>query len=193
MLEDAGFLEGRQDAIRRGRPTHHVVDPFVRFHHAVLRLRWGELERPGAARRLWPQLQPTFTSQVLGPAFEELCRTWTSRFADPETLGGVAGLVGQSVLNDRVRRATHELDVVVLGARDRSGRVPLLALGEAKLGQRLDEAAAARLRRARGLLADRFDTRGTRLLWFGASMSRRQQRTAPGIEVVDLQRLYHGS
>lgn len=196
VLEDAGFIARREDALRRGRPTYAVTEPLVRFYHAVMRPRWGELERPGAAERVWQGARQTFRAQVLGPAFEELCRTWALRHASEATLGGVAGTVGSAQLRDAGQRTVHEVDVVVT-APEPQRRV--LLLGEAKAGETMGVAHLARLERVRGIVADRgrHDAGDARLGCFGGAGFTPELRAAAAaradVELVDLERLYTGS
>lgn len=75
----------------------------VRFYFSVMRPHLARLER-GAAEEVWPsEAQETFSSQVLGPHFEEIARAWTSTYASAETLGGRPGLVGSTVVQDPAR------------------------------------------------------------------------------------------
>jgi hypothetical protein len=140
---------------------------------------WGQLERPGAAGRVWRASQARFVSNVLGPRFEQVCRDWA--LADP---GGVCGeqlvaRVGRGVVNDPGRRTRHEVDVAVLGVGGpgvggQGQRTPLLSIGEAKWGEIMGVGHLERLRRIRDLIANggRLDTTGTRLVCYsGAGFS----------------------
>ncbi len=186
VLTDAGFLDRAEDPLRRGRPQYRVAEPIVRFHHAVMRPRWASLQRRAVD---WSRIRPTLSAQVLGPAFEEMARTWTERFAAAETLGGEAEVVGHTVVADRAGRTAHEVDVLVVGT-DQHGRRGVLAVGEAKAGETMGDRHVDRLRRIRELLGDRA-VPGCRLLCFSGV------GFAPGLSSdavpIDLARLYGGS
>ncbi len=168
-----------------------ITEPLIRFHHAILRPAWSELERPGRSRDAWQRLQPQFLAQVLGPAFEAMCRTWAGRFADARTFGGPVQAVRRGLVPDAEARQTHEVDVVVLGEHDR-----ILALGEATWGSPgvhdLD-----RLRRVAALLAGRGHAVGdARLALFSASgfdPALRRRAKTDRLVLVDLERLYAGT
>lgn len=193
VLEDAGLLRREPDAFRGGRSAIRINEPLITFYHAVMRPEWSRLERPGQAGRVWTEARARFESAVLGPHFEELCRTWAAQFAADDTVGGVAAAVGSGVVNDPARRRTWEVDVVV---RSADGRV--LALGEAKWGQQMGIEHLERLRRIRQLLVvqDRAGAEQARLLCFGAAGFTDDLRGAErggAVACVDLDRLYRGS
>ena len=192
VLADAGFIAREQDAFHEKRIHYVITEPLVAFHHAILRPAWSELERPGHAAAIWKRLRPQFQAQVLGPAFESLCRTWARDFAEPETLGGRVRAVQRGLVPDAEQKKTHEVDVVILGDDQR-----VLAIGEAKWGETMGVPEVDRLRRILGLLTARgYETRGARTLCFGgagfsADLTRRGG--SDGVVLVDLDRLYRGS
>lgn len=193
VLEDAGFVIRDDDAFRRGRPTYRVADPYLRFHHAVIRPRWEQLARPGRTAAVWADAAATFAARVLGPQFEQVCRDWTSRYAAPGTTGGPVRAVRRGTVADRRGRATHDVDVVALGGE---GAARVLLLGEAKHGEVLHAGHLDRLRRIRGLLADRedVDVTGVRLACFGGAGFAPDLLAAAEqgeVVLVDLERLYH--
>ncbi|HLE85545.1 MAG TPA: ATP-binding protein, partial [Thermoanaerobaculia bacterium] len=196
VLEDAGYVVKREDVFRPRRPSWHIVEPIIRFYHAITRPAWVQLERPGRAEAVWARARPTFEASILGPHFEELCRQWTLRFAGSETLGGAVTEVGAGVVHDPSTRAAHQIDVVAFAGGGGRGRSVLL-LGEAKWGRVMDMADLARLRRARELLAERAvaDVGRCRLACFsGAGFTRelRSAERAGEVVLVDLERLYRG-
>jgi hypothetical protein len=77
--------------------------------------------------------RPTFSSKILGPHFEELCRLWTRAHAATES-GVDLGVVGGAEVPDRVARTKHELDVVALapGERPQRSATRIALIGEAK-------------------------------------------------------------
>lgn len=191
VLVEAGFLDRADDPLRRGRPKYRVAEPIVRFHHAVMRPRWAALQRRAID---WPRIYPTLRSQVLGPAFEELARTWTERFASAATLGGDVELVGHTVVADPTARVAHEVDVLAVGTAA-DGTRGVLAVGEAKAGEVISRHHLHRLRRVRVLLGPRA-VPGCRLLCFsgaGFAPELLAADVAPDVVLVDLDRLYRGS
>jgi len=193
-VTDAGFVERLQDPIRNGRPTYHPGDPIIRFHYAILRPNHSRLSRHGTdARGLWTQLQPTFRSNVVGPAFESMARYWVTHFADPGVVGDNPVHVGATaVAVDGVER---KVDIVV--ARD-DGDQPsqrsISAIGEAKSGEELSFTHLDRLEGVRGALGARASE--ARLLLIGTSFTAAltaEAKRRTDIELVDLERLYFGS
>lgn len=146
----------------------------------------------------WVDAEPRLRSQVIGPHFESLARTWTSRYASARTLGGRAKRVGFVQVNDPEMKQAFELDVVAeADGQASNGKPVILAIGEAKASDRPRTVAdLTRLDRLRGSLAGRADMSHARLLLFGRSgfagdlvaAARRRK----DIELVDLARLYGG-
>jgi AAA+ ATPase superfamily predicted ATPase len=192
VLVDAGFLSAEEDAFHAKRVHYTINEPLIRFHHAILRPSWSELERPGRAAQVWRRTAPQFHAQVLGPAFESICRTWAARFASERTFGGLPHVVRRGLVPDAAARTTHEVDVVVMGEDDR-----IAAVGEAKWGA-VDARDLERLQRIASLLAARGrDTRDTRLALFSArgfseDLRRRAEADRGRVILVDLDRLYEG-
>jgi uncharacterized protein len=190
-LIDAGFIARVEDPLRQRRPLYQPADSLLRFHYAVIRPRHSRFSRAGAQPLpVWQAARPAFASQVLGPCFEEMARTWVQHYADPETLGGsVPGMVGPSVLPGG---NGQEVDVVAVDEGDGERRV--LALGEAKAGERLGMQHLARLEEARAQLGS--GAQEAKLLLFGTEIGDalgREARSRSDVEVVDLERLYEGS
>lgn len=182
VLEDAGLLARHEDAFRRARPTYEVAEPLLGFYEAVMRPAWARLER-GRAAEVWRAARPTFDAQVLGPQLERLARDWT--LLESEALLGAAPThVSSGVLTDAKRRASHEVDVVA------SAGPRVLALGEVKLGDRLDLRHVRRLRVVRDLLGER--GRDARLLLFPGRPGNVEDavRTEPDVDVVEPAQLF---
>ncbi len=198
VLEDAGLLVRQPDLLRGGRSSYRITEPLVNFYHAVMRPAWTLLEQR-QGRRVWRRSQQRFTSAVLGPHFEELVRQWVVRFASSTTVGGEVSDVGHASLVDPRDRTGYELDLVVLGDPPVGHRSqPLLAIGEAKWGERLGLGQLARLERVRELLRTRpgIDAETTRLvLASGTGFSTELQAAAgtrPDLVLVNPARMYHG-
>jgi AAA+ ATPase superfamily predicted ATPase len=200
VLLTAGFLLKRDDILRQRRPTLSVADPIVRFHDLVVSPRMAAFE-DRRAHPAWADAQPALRTQLYGPAFEELAREWTARWASADTLGGLAGEVGTTAVNDGAGRTQHELDVVVLaaGQRRQAAHPQILALGEAKDSDGVRTAGDLhRLEHIRGLLTARgTDASGAQLLLFGRTgfspdvVAAAAERT--DVELIDLERIRYGS
>jgi hypothetical protein len=193
VLEDAGLLAREPDLLRAGRSTYRITEPLVTFYQAVMRPAWTQLEQR-RGQEVWQRSRQRFDSAVAGPRFEDLVRDWVSRFASPDTLGGIPGQVGRGVLTDQAARSTYELDVLVVGEASRA----LLAIGEAKWGQRPGMDQLLRLERARQILGGRpaLDAAAARLLLasgsgFGPDLVAAARRR-DDVVLVDLERLYGG-
>ncbi len=170
VLEDAGLLHRDDDVFRANRSTFRIAEPLIAFYHAIMRPVWDQLERPGAAERVWRASQRRFASNILGPHFEQVCRDWGLHHADPEVLGGLPARVGHGVVHDPRTRANHEVDVAAIGIAD-GDKPPLLAIGEAKWNDTMGIAHLERLRQIRDVIgaAGRYDVRETRLLCFSGA------------------------
>jgi AAA+ ATPase superfamily predicted ATPase len=198
VLEDSGMVTREPDAFHGKRSAYRIAEPILAFYYAVMRPEWSDLERPGRAHEVWVREQPTFLSKVVGPHFEQLCRTWARWYATPATLGGRRGRVGSGTVADPAAKTTHEIDVAVFGSEE-DGRRTLLAVGEAKWNEPIGVRRLRRLEHIRGLLRGRTDieVENTRLLYFsGAGFTdevRSLAATSDSVQLVDLDRLYHGS
>ncbi|MFG2563567.1 ATP-binding protein [Streptomyces sp. NPDC048496] len=195
VLEDAGLLHRDADVFRENRPTYRIAEPLIAFYHAIMRPVWDQLERPGNAARVWQASRRRFTSNVLGPHFEQVCRDWALHHADPDSLGGLPARVGHGVVHDTKARTGYEVDVAAIGIADGT-KAPLLAIGEAKWNDTMGIAHLERLRHIRDLVtqAGRYDTAHTRLLCFsGAGFNdklRAAAEASPDVQLIDLAQLY---
>lgn len=199
VLAAAGFLVKADDLLRDRRPVWRIAEPLIAFYHAVVRPVFGQLEARGQAARTWSGRRATFASQVVGPNFEEICRTWTSMYASAETLGtDDLGEVGHGAVHDHEQRAAMQFDVVALGPAD-GRRRRLVALGEAKWGIQLGLEHLDRLRRGMHLVerTNNLDVSSTRSLLFSAIGFTDELRAVaasdPNVVLVDLGRLYEGA
>lgn len=190
----AGFVVRHADPIRARRPTYALADPFLQFHYAVLEPH-GSLLRDRDPRAIWKsRLSATFDSQVRGPVFEEQARAWVRRHAAASTLGGEADHVGPStVLVDGKER---QLDIVVAAEDPNTAPAErtVLAIGEAKAGETVGPDRLRTLERARAALGTR--AAHARLLLFAPAFTPALSAEAArrsDVELVDLERLYHGS
>lgn len=191
----AGFVVRHTDPVRAQRPSYTLADPFLQFHYAVLEPH-GPLLRDRDPRAIWSdRLLASFDSRVRGPVFEEQARAWVRRFAEPATIGGPPDHVGPStaLIGGRER----QLDVVVASA-ERIDAPPsersVLAIGEAKAGETVGTGRLTDLEKARAALGTR--AAQAKLLLFAPAFT--PELTAvtgrrADVELVDLDRLYHGT
>jgi hypothetical protein len=199
VLIGAGMITRDQDAFHSKRSTYRITEPILTFYHAIMRPEWSDLERPGHAKQVWERAEPTFLSKVVGPRFEQVCRSWTQWYADPAaTLGGNRTRVQSGVVPDPAARTGHEVDVVVFGQGDLTHE-RLLAVGEAKWNQAMGISHVQRLQHIRELLRARTDieAQAARLLCFSGSGFTTELRDyadrSKDVELIDLDRLYHGT
>ncbi|MBO0802797.1 MAG: ATP-binding protein [Nocardiopsaceae bacterium] len=200
VLEGAGLITREADMFRDNRSTYRIAEPLITFYHAVMRPAWSQLERPGNATRVWRASGERFSTKVLGPHFEQVCRAWVLSHADPGRLGGIPASVGRGTINDAPRKTAHEVDVVVTGIPD-SGcdAAPLLAIGEAKWGEVMGSRHLERLRRIKSLLGahGRYGTRQTKLMCFsGAGFTDGLRELAAdddGVLLIGVGELYGGA
>lgn len=196
LLEDIGLLRRDEDMFRSRRSDYHIAEPLVAFYQAIMRPVWDQLERPGSAARVWRASRRRFSTQVLGPHFEQLCREWALHHADPDLLGGLPASVGHGQVSDPAARTTHQVDLAVVGIPEDEGPPPLLAIGEAKWQAQMGEGHATRLAHIRDLIGrqGRYDVSATRLLCItgGTFGSKLVERAAddPDLVLVGLADLY---
>ena len=190
VLEDAGLVLREPDAFRSGRVTYRITEPLITFYQAVMRPAWHRLEL-GQASAVWADSRARFAAQVVGPHFETLCRQHALLYG-ADVFGSTPGAVAAGVAVDPVNRSRLDLDVVVFAPAVPGEPQRIIALGEAKWGERLGELHLARLRRARDVLAVRgYDVRETVLaLYGGGGFERRLQSSTDNVRLVDLDRLY---
>lgn len=189
-LVDAGFVVRLEDPIRDQRPLYALDDPFLQFHYAVLDPN-GALLRDRAPDEVWKnRLRASFDSRVRGPVFEAQARSWVRRFASTETINPDSRVGPSSVFVDGVE---HELDLVVAVDGPTPAKRAVTAIGEAKAGETFGIRHLKHLERARAALGQR--AADARLFLFGtvfdpdlvSSVSKRSD-----VELIDLDRLYHG-
>lgn len=200
VLMTAGFVNREDDLLLARSPVFRVADPIVRFHELITRRHQALLE-DRKPEEVWRLAGDTFRSQIIGPHFEAICRTWTARYAATETLGGEVGPVRALQVNDRASKIGFEVDVVAATAETSSGkRKTLQVLGEAKgMASPCGVGELERLDRASVLLGEKSGVRLAptlkKLLFALRGFEPELVMVAsrrPDVELVDLQRLYHG-
>lgn len=191
VLEDSGLLSREPDAFRKGRHRYRITEPLINFYYALMRRQWSRLEL-GLAAQVWQESTQRFQSQVVGPHFEHLCRTFATT-ASSDLFGAPPAEVAAGTVNDPSAREQIEVDVVVF-AQPELGQPPrVLSLGEAKWGTVLGLRHVHRLARAKELLAAKgFDTRGATLACYSGVGFEPELRDNPpdNVLLVSLNQLY---
>ena len=188
VLEDSGLLRRQQDVFRSGRAVYQVAEPLVVFYQVVMRPQWGLLES-GRAENVWKAARARFSSQVVGPHFEQICREYAMA-APAELFGELPGEIGAGVVADHYNRSQIEVDVVVLAPAEPGSRRKILSLGEVKWGDVMGRRHVDRLARARQLLSKDYDTADTVLACYsGAGF---EPDLDPAVLTVGLDDLYAG-
>ncbi len=142
-LQRAGLVERVPDPLRSRRDRYELADPHLRLWLSIVAPNRSRLQA-GAAPEIWKRVgATTWPSQVLGPRWEAVVRAHVAANGE-ELLGGVE-VVGSTVVSDRSRRQSHEIDLVAM----RDNRI--VALGEAKL-RKLGASDLDRLLHVRKLL-----------------------------------------
>ena len=191
VLTAAGLVAPLDDALRQRRTTYRIAEPVLRLHQLVIAPHQQRLARHRGAQ-VWAEAEAAVASNVYGPHFEDLCRTWCLEHATPATLGGAASTAAPTVLACR-EHGGHEVDVVVAATGPEGARATV-ALGEAKWRSTpVARDQVARLEHVRDLMGL---SRATRLLLFsrrGFTAGVRAVAADRGdVELVDLARLYAG-
>lgn len=196
VLESAGYLRRNHDLLSKRNSTVTVNDQIIRFNQLITVPYLDLLERR-QGRQVWQACAPTFSAQILGPHFEDLCRDWVREFGESE-LGFTPGIVGTGTISDPVGRTRHELDVLVLapGQKPTTDRMRIALLGEAKASisprdqkdlNRLDD-----IRRTLSSLGH--DTTHTALALFSqhgfTNALHTTAATRSDVHLIDLPRLY---
>lgn len=190
-LVDAGFVTRHEDPIRKQRPTYALADPYLQFHYAVLEPHRSRL-RTRDPQSLWHQrLTDVFDSQVRGPVFEQQGRTFVEQFASDDTVPGERSHVGPSRL--AAGGVEQQLDIVVADDHPDPSSRRVTAIGEAKAGEVIGRRHLDRLTEVRDRLGSRAED--ARLLLIGSTFDpalHAETRHRGDVELVDLERLYHG-
>ena len=196
VLEQTQLIERVEEAFRQRRPVYRIAEPVLRLHQLLIAPNEADFVG-GAGRRVWDDNADTVSAKIYGPHLEELARQWCLWHAAPDTLGARPSLVQAATLPCRAHRQGHELDVVAVRKRPGQSNV-VLAIGEAKsTAATVGDAALTRLEHLRELLpSDRLEA-PPRLFLFSRSGFTAELRhttaTRRDVELVDLDRLYHGS
>lgn len=194
VLQDAGYILKVEDAFGAARrPVWSIAEPIMAFYYAVMRPVWSRIEHGSGLADVWTHQRATFASQIMGPHFEQVARTWGARFAQPATFGAeVITDVGHGVIHGTSPgMPAAQVDVVVHGQVN--GRRRLVAIGEAKWSTRITLAHYDKLAATRAVLSGRgTDTSATRLAFYSTAGFDDEVRAKPDAVVVDSDRLYSG-
>jgi uncharacterized protein len=194
-LVSAGFVCRHEDPSRSQRPVYALGDPFLQFHYAILEPH-GTLFRDRAPAAVWSQrLAHVFDARVRGPVFEEQTRQWVRRHADESTIGGPPDHVGPSLISVDGKERQIDVLVAVTGNHETpAAERRITAIGEAKAGEIVDVRQLQALEQARFALGQR--ALRARLLLFAPGFTKALITEAgrrDDVELIDLDRLYHGA
>jgi uncharacterized protein len=186
-LTEAGLLIQVSDPVRTRRSRYELADPFISFHDAIIRPNRTRIRRR-QQRAVWLENEATWSSQIVGPHFERLCREATLLYGAEFGLPSVADVGATSIADAKGRRG-HELDLVASGP---TGKI--VAIGEAKhTTAARSPSDLERLEHIRGLLPSAADQQ-CRLMLFSASGFERNlvraTSTRTDVELIDVNRLY---
>lgn len=195
LLEHTQLIERVADAFRQRRPVYRIAEPILRLHQLLIAPNEADLVG-GAGARVWRDNADTVNSKIYGPHFEELARQWCLWHATSDTLGDRPSTVQSATLACPAHRQGHELDVVAVRRRPNQSDV-VLAIGEAKGGTRVVELdQLSRLEHLRDLVpTDRYESPPRLLLFARGGFTAELRQAAAGrsdVDLVDLERLYHG-
>lgn len=191
VLEDSALLAREPDAFRTGRSRYRITEPLITFNQRIMRPQWHRLEL-GHGQQVWRDARQRVSSQILGPHFEELCRTH-ALLTGHELFDSELGSVHSGTVADPANRTRIEIDVVALAPATPGQPKRILALGEAKWGETMDSRHLDRLSRARDLLAAKgYDTTDTVLTCYSGSGFDPDIRTRDRTLLIDPDRLYGG-
>lgn len=195
MIEQTQLIARVEDALRQRRPVYRIAEPAIRLHQLVIAPNEPRLIT-GAGRAVWAEVADTVQARIYGPHMEDVVREWCLLYASQHTLGGRPSGVRPAVLHCAEHRQGHEVDIVVSYKRAHEPEV-VVSIGEVKATRKLvGEAELARLDHLRALLPSDRVPEPPRLLLFARAGFTPALRSAavarPDVELIDLDRLYHG-
>ena len=195
VLQELRLIARVEDALHPRRPIYRLTEPVIRFQQLVIRPREATLAARGGLR-VWQDCADTVASKIYGPHLEDVAREWVLAHADVRSLGGTVNRVGPATIACRAHKAGHELDVVALSDLPHEP-VRVLAIGEVKAtGKPVGEGELTRLEHLRELLPQDKVKGPVKLLLFARNGFTAELRQASAgrddVELIDLDRLYHG-
>jgi uncharacterized protein len=203
---DAGWMVRREDPIRKQRASYELREPLVRFHRLVIEPNEHRLSLGLDPTRVWNDSEPLVASLIHGPQLEQLAFDWSLLYASRDTFGGTVSAIGPTALAravaDGAGGTVRDLDLAAVEFSS-TGAKHILAVGEVKaLTTRVGTGLLRRLDLAVGSLTARPPAGMTvagdvkRVIVSRSGFTNELRRLAedrPNVELVDLNRLYHGS
>ncbi len=194
VVLDAGWVTKLDDPLRSNRSTYALTEPMIRFYRLVTEPNMQRLA-VGRGRDVWRDVRPVVASQILGAHMEQLAIEWVLRFASAQTLGGALSSVGPTQLDaaSNPGGADMQIDLAGVEAGPRGDQHPIF-VGEVKAtSARVGVNQLARLDHT----VERLRSPGCHRLLFSRSGFttdlERQATRRPEVQLIDLNRLYHGS
>jgi uncharacterized protein len=191
-LVAAALLEKRPDPFNRRASTLVLTEPVLRTERILLAPERARIERRRGAD-VWADAQPRLSRRVYGPHLEWMAAEWMLSFASSETVGGELRSAGPGIIMRQLNRS--QIDVVGV-APDRDDVERICTIGECKAGaEPVGLAELERLDTEVALLGKRTMPVTKRLLFGRSGFTAELQRFSrkrPDVELIDLQRLYHG-
>jgi uncharacterized protein len=194
VVLDAGWVTKLDDPLRSNRSTYMLAEPMIRFYRLVIEPNMQRLA-VGRARDVWRDVRPVVASQILGAHMEQLAIEWVLRFANAETLGGAPALVGPTQLDAAATPggADAQIDLAGVVAGPRGDQHPIFVSEVKATSARVGVKQLARLDHTVERLRS---PRCHRLLFSRSGFTtdlERQATRRPEVQLIDLNRLYHGS
>ena len=191
-LVAAALLEKRPDPFSRRASTLILTEPILRTERILLAPERARIERRRGAD-VWVDAQPRLARRVYGPHLEWMAAEWMLSFASSDTVGGELRSAGQGITMRKLNRS--QIDVVGV-APDRDDVERICAMGECKAGaEPVGLAELERLDSEVSYLGKRAMPETKRMLFGRSGFTAKLQRAArkrSEVELVDMQRLYHG-
>ncbi|MEU0569618.1 ATP-binding protein [Nonomuraea sp. NPDC005983] len=196
VLEDCGLVTKERDAFQSTSTCYRIAEPITAFYQAIMRPEWAALTT-GHAEQVWDRARERFSSAIMGPHFETLCREFASRHG--EELFGAVGEVAAGTVTEPGGRGRKErriqVDVAVLSPAFANEPRAVRSLGEAKWGKVMGLRHLDRLRQAKDLLeAKGYDTSDTVLTCYSGNGFDDELKAVaqedPQVLLVDLPALY---
>ncbi len=195
IVIEAGWVTKRPDPLRAQRSVYELSEPIVRFQRLVVDPNGSRIAARRRPELVWNDVRPIVAARITGPHLETIAAEWIQRFANASTVGGVSDLVGPSelpnqqldlVVTERTGRG-NDVVIAVCEVKATSERVGLTQLN------RLDEGVAVVEQRYPKKVAPKRTIR--RLLVSKNGFTTDLVRTVArrdDVELIDLDRLYHG-
>ncbi|QHC23027.1 ArsR family transcriptional regulator [Streptomyces sp. GS7] len=194
VLRNSGLLHAEPDAFRPSLTRYRIAEPLLAFEHAVAWPHRARIEQEDAAS-VWQRVRPTFDSAVATPHFAQLCRSWSTEYAAPDTFGGEPTTAVRGTVPDPSGHNRLDVDVAVRGNVEGRPGV-LLSVGLARWNETMDIHHLESLRHLLSVLgASGEDVNGATPACYGGIGFSPELRAAEArgeVLLIDVDRLYHG-